>query len=205
MTSPPPRRISIPSATRSGPKPDPAIVSVEDFTQAQLVRRSKAAGGLRTARKAERSGRVTKRVYLFHGRIRCAVCSRKMEGSPRAHGMYYRCPARTLAPGSRALESHPPAVYLREDPIRDAVNGWIGHLFDRDSVERTVTALVASQDNPEAGTPGREMCKRRLADAETRLRRLQEAIASGVDPVALVDVINEAQRERAAARAELEG
>jgi hypothetical protein len=64
--------------------------------------------------------------------------------------------------------------------------------------------LVASQDNPEAGTPGREMCKRRVADAETRLRRLQEAIASGVDPVALVDVINEAQRERAAARGELE-
>ncbi|WP_445184016.1 hypothetical protein ACTXG6_37270 [Pseudonocardia sp. Cha107L01] len=64
--------------------------------------------------------------------------------------------------------------------------------------------MVASQDNPEAGTPGREMCKRRVADAETRLRRLQEAIASGVDPVALVDVINEAQRERAAARGELE-
>jgi hypothetical protein len=49
------------------------------------------------------------------------------------------------------------------------------------------------------------MGKKRLADAEARLRRFQEAIASGVDPVALVDVINEAQRERTAARAELEG
>ena len=198
------RRANPDRVVRSRQPAHPAIVSVEDFTQAQLVRRSKAAGGLRTARKAERNGRTTKHVYLFHGRIRCAVCSRKMEGSPRAHGMYYRCPARTLAPGSRALESHPPAVYLREDPIRDAVNGWIGRLFDRGNVERTVTALVASQDNPETGTPGRETCKRTLADAETRLRRLQEAIASGVDPVALVDVINEAQRERAAARAELE-
>jgi len=49
------------------------------------------------------------------------------------------------------------------------------------------------------------MGKKRLADAEARLRRFQEAIASGVDRVALVDVINEAQRERTAARAELEG
>ncbi|HEY0690955.1 MAG TPA: recombinase family protein [Kribbella sp.] len=76
------RRANPDRVVRSRQPAHPAIVSVEDFTQAQLVRRSKAAGGLRTARKAERSGRVTKHVYLFHGRIRCAVCSRKMEGSP---------------------------------------------------------------------------------------------------------------------------
>jgi len=58
-----------------------------------------------------------------------AVCDRKMEASPRAHAMYCRCPARTLAPGSPALASHPPAVYLREDPVREAVNTWLGQLF----------------------------------------------------------------------------
>lgn len=63
---------------------------------------------------------------------------------PGAHGKYYRCPARTLAPGSPALASHPPAVYLREGPLRDAVNSWIGHLFDPANVDRTVAALVAS-------------------------------------------------------------
>ena len=199
------RRANPDWVVRSRQPAHPAIVSVEDFTQAQLLRRAKAAGGLRTARKAERSGRATKHACLFRGRIRCAVCSRKMEASPRAHGMYYRCPARTLAPGSPVLESHPPAVYLREDPVRDAVNGWIGQLFNRENVDRTVAALVASQDSPDIGSPGREMGKKRLADAEARLRRFQEAIASGVDPVALVDVINEAQRERTAARAELEG
>ena len=198
------RRASSDRVVRSRQPAHPAIVSVDDFTQAQLLRRSKGAGGLRTARKAERSGRPTKRTYLFRGRIRCAVCTRKMEASPRAHGMYYRCPARTLAPGSPVLETHPPAVYLREDPIRDAVNGWIGRLFDRDNVDRTVAALVASQDGV-GKSVGRDTAKKRLADAEARLRRFQAAIASGVDPAALVDVINEAQAERAAARAELDG
>lgn len=44
---------------------------------------------------------------------------------------------------------------------------------------------------------------KRLADSESRLRRHQEAIDAGVDPAALVEVINPAQAERAAAQAEL--
>ncbi|WP_433279552.1 recombinase zinc beta ribbon domain-containing protein [Pseudonocardia xinjiangensis] len=181
-----------------------AIVSVEDFTQAALLRRSKAAGGLQTARKTERSGRRTTRNYLFRGRIRCGECGGKMEASPRAHGMYYRCPARTLAPGSPALASHPPAVYLREDPLRDAVNSWIGHLFAPANVDRTVAALVASQEG-RSELLGHTAATKRLADAEARLRRFQAAIASGIDPAALVDAINEAQAQRVAARAELDG
>jgi hypothetical protein len=46
---------------------------------------------------------------------------------------------------------------------------------------------------------GHEAAKKRLADAETRLRRFQAAVGSGVDPAALVDVINEAQAQQAAA------
>lgn len=42
------------------------------------------------ARKAERSGWLTKGTYLFRGCIRCAVCGRKMAASPRAHAMYCR-------------------------------------------------------------------------------------------------------------------
>lgn len=43
------------------------------------------------------------------------------------------------------------------------------------------------------------------SDAEAKLRRFQAAIASGIDPAALVEVTNAAQKERAAARAELDG
>lgn len=44
--------------------------------------------------------------------------------------------------------------------------------------------------------------KKRAADAATKLRRLQEAIAAGANPVALVDAINTAQAELESAVAE---
>jgi cell division septum initiation protein DivIVA len=57
----------------------------------------------------------------------------------------------------------------------------------------------------DAGTTGHVGAKQRLADAEAKLRRFQDAIGAGVDPLALVDAINEAQEKRAAAQAELSG
>ncbi|WP_236792345.1 hypothetical protein [Amycolatopsis sp. GM8] len=41
-----------------------------------------------------------------------------------------------------------------------------------------------------------ETLKKRLATAETRLRRLQAAIEAGVDPAALAESISEAQAQR---------
>ena len=75
-------------------------------------------------------------------------------------------------------------------------------MFDPDNVDETVTALVGSQE-AQPGI-GREVVEKRLADAEARLRRHQAAIEAGVDPAAVVEAINAAQAERAAARAELE-
>jgi hypothetical protein len=90
----------------------------------------------------------------------------EMEASPRPHAMYYRCPALTLAPGSPVLAAHPPPVYLREDPIQESVNKWLGGLFDSNNVDRTVAALVASQAGgvPTSG----DWTKKRLADAAAK-------------------------------------
>ncbi|MGW6442290.1 hypothetical protein [Lentzea sp. NPDC055074] len=56
-------------------------MEVEDFTAAQLLRKSKggAEGG---------AGRAGEHRYLFRGRIRCDICGRKMEGSPRKKAMW---------------------------------------------------------------------------------------------------------------------
>ncbi|WP_086829000.1 recombinase family protein [Allokutzneria sp. NRRL B-24872] len=197
------RRSSPEAVVRSRKPAHPEIVEVQDFVDAQLKRKSKSANGLKSARKAERSGRPTKRAYLFRGRIRCTACQRKMEASPRAHGTYYRCPARTLAPGSPALASHPPSVYLREDIVQEAVNGWLGGLFAPENVDRTVAALVGSQSGVRAEPNGRDAARKRLAKAETQLTRLQDAIKAGIDPAALVEAVNEAHASRAAAQAEL--
>ena len=188
---------------RSRKPAHPEIVSVETFTDAQLKRRTKAAGGLASARKAERGGRATtKRPYLLRGLVRCGICERKMQGASIRKGVYYRCIARTLAPGSTALADHPPTVNLREEYILAPLNGWIGQMFDRENVDRTVAELVASQGEG-GGATEHQAVKKRLADAEATMRRHQAAIGAGVDPMALVEVINAAQAEREAARAAL--
>ncbi|WP_310971676.1 recombinase family protein [Amycolatopsis sp. 505] len=181
----------------------PAIVSVETFTQAQLVRRSKSAGGLKTARKAERGARNTARSYLLRGLIRCGVCGRKMQGTTIRKGAYYRWTSRTMAPGSLQLTEHPKTVNLREGVVVEALNGWLHELFHPDNRDRTAAALLGS-DGSKAGCGPLEAARNRLADAEARLQRYQAAIAAGVEPDALVDPINQAQAERAAAKAQIE-
>ncbi|WET82539.1 recombinase family protein [Amycolatopsis sp. QT-25] len=153
------RRAKPDRVVRSRKPAHPKIVSVEDFTQAQSIRRAKAAGGLRTVRKAERAGRPVKHVHLFRGLIRCA-----------------------------GLLTHPPpTIYLRKEPLRDAVNGWIGGLFDRQSIGRTVSQLVGAQPAPRAEGDG--AASKQLVEAEAKLRRFRDAIAAGVDPTALVESI----------------
>ncbi|HEV2778945.1 MAG TPA: hypothetical protein VGX25_06035 [Actinophytocola sp.] len=74
-------------------------------------------------------------------------------------------------------------------------------MFDSEHVDQTVAALIGSQERPR---PEPATARKRLADAEAKLRRFQAAIGAGIDPAALVEAINTAQTERAAARAELD-
>jgi hypothetical protein len=116
---------------------------------------------------------------------------------------------RRLAPRSPALATHSHNVYLPERAVLPALNAWIGELFNRDNIDQTVAALLESQDGSHgpAGAEDAEfdpdVVKRRLADAETRLPRLRAAIEAGADPRPLVESLNAAQEQRAAAQAEL--
>jgi DNA invertase Pin-like site-specific DNA recombinase len=196
------RRAEPDRIVRSRKPAHPAIVSVEEFVEVQLLRRSRAAGGLAASRKLERGPKATKRAYPLRGRVRCASCMRRMEGTPRSTRTYYRCAARTLVPGSPALDGHPKNVYLPETAVLGPVNEWIGQLFARENRDETVRALLAS-GSAGGDTARVEQARRRVSEAEIRLRRLQGAISAGVDPAALVEALNEAQAQRAATRAEL--
>ncbi|HET9254527.1 MAG TPA: recombinase family protein [Pseudonocardiaceae bacterium] len=102
------RRASADRMVRSRQPAHPAIVSVEEFTQAQLLRRSRAAGGMRGIAKLERTRTTGTRPYLLRGLMRCGICDRRMQGAMiRKEHTYYRCLARTLAPGSMALADDP--------------------------------------------------------------------------------------------------
>jgi DNA invertase Pin-like site-specific DNA recombinase len=199
------RRSSPDRIVRSRQQAHPAIVSVEEFTQAQLMRRTRAAGGKRGIAKLERTRTQGTRPYLLRGMVRCAVCGRRMHGATvRQTEHYYRCLARTLAPGSPWLEDHPRTVNLRETAVLPPLNDWLARLFAPENVDKTVASLLDHQDQPGRKRATYESLKKRVTDAEARLRKFQDAIAAGVDPTALVAPINEAQTERAAAQAQLD-
>jgi hypothetical protein len=128
---------------------------------------------------------------------------RKMQGATTRSGAYYRWTIRTVAPGAAALADHPKTVNLREDLVVEQINGWLGRVFHPDNVDETVATLLGAQPTESSRGP-REAAKQRLADAEARVRRYQAAIGAGVDPAALVEVMNQAQAERTAARVEVD-
>jgi hypothetical protein len=126
-----------------------------------------------------------------------------MEGTPRDTRIYYRCAARTLVPGSPVLAENPKNVYLPEVAVFDPIHGYISHVFSPAQREATVRAMlgVAGEVNADSGRVAD--VRRRATQAETRLRRLQQAIEAGASPAALVEPINRAQQERDAAEEEL--
>lgn len=71
-------------------------------------------------------------------------------------------------------------------------------------MDATVAGLLTSQ-GPQAGgeVVTHAEAQEKLNDANTRLRRLQDTIAAGVDPAALVEPLNQAQAARKAAEARL--
>jgi hypothetical protein len=92
------------------------------------------------------------------------------------------------------------AIYLPEAALVGPLNEWLAQLFNEDNLDRTVASLTASQSIDR----GRNAVQQRLHDAEARVRRLQAAIAAGVDPAALVEAINETQAQRETAQVELQ-
>lgn len=80
----------------------------------------------------------------------------------------------------------------------------LGGVFAPENRDRTVAALLASQGGARSAAGQRDAVRKRLAEADKKLRRLQEAIAAGVDPAALVGATNAAQAERVATQAQLD-
>jgi hypothetical protein len=78
-----------------------------------------------------------------------------------------------MEPHTALLRDHPKTANVREEPVVEALNGWIGQLFDRTNINATVAALLDSQAG-QRNSGGREVAKRRLLDAESRIRRFQD-------------------------------
>lgn len=189
---------------RSRQPAHPAIVPVETFTAVQLEQRRRRAGGEAAWSLVDRRRASKKRVYAFRGRIRCAICVRKMEGAARrGDTIYYRCNARTLVPGSATALAHPQQIYLREDLITPKINRWIGSLFDPVHRAQTVQTLLEADDSAEQAQEQRERLRDRVAAAETVMNKLRKALDAGWDPVELREQYNAAAADKRAAESAL--
>ncbi|WP_378742969.1 recombinase family protein [Nocardia brasiliensis] len=124
----------------------PQIVSVENFTEAHLIRRSRAGINNRDGAKLEPTRSLIPRLYLLRGHIRCDAFNRKMQAEMVGQNIYYRCRAKTLALGSDALADHPKTVNLRESILVDPLDGWLSTLFDCDHRNQTIATLLKAQE-----------------------------------------------------------
>ncbi|MFI6225165.1 hypothetical protein ACIBEH_31780 [Nocardia salmonicida] len=168
-----------------------------------LLRRQRSGISNRSRAHLERTRPInTANAYLYRGKIYCEICNRKMLGETLRQSIYYRCRARTLAPGSSVQAAHPPTVNLREADIIEPIDDWLSTLLHPEHLDRTITALLDAQEDH--GTDARRTALiGRIEQAQTRIGRHLAAIEAGVDPQAVVDALNSAQADKAAAQVEL--
>ncbi len=99
------------------------LVSKETFDAIQAQIRS------RGWRDKPHRPRATPRIYVLRRRLRCGLCTRRMEAHWIHQQPYYRCTFPTEYAAAKHLD-HPRTVYLREADLLPHLDGWIAHLFD---------------------------------------------------------------------------
>ncbi|WP_328394242.1 hypothetical protein OHS70_05560 [Streptomyces sp. NBC_00390] len=103
--------------------------------------------------------------------------------------------------------THPRTVYLREDDVCRALDRWIARAFVPDRLTATIDALAlagAAAITGETHTPEQTQARQAIKDCERRLARYQAALDAGADPLVVTQWINEAQKDKEAARKKLD-
>lgn len=172
------------------------LVSVEDFEAAQLIR---ADGGRGRAGQREARLRVI-HPYVLRGLIYCGICGRKMQAQHNNQRTYYRCRyAKEYALASHV--QHPVNVYIREEQLLPAVDGWLLRIFAPHHLERTIRELAATH-HPAPATPApADDSAATVAECDTKLARYQAALDAGGDPATIAGWTRTITAQRAAALA----
>ncbi len=150
----------------------------------------------------ERAKRPTARTYLLAGRVRCALCHRKMASTWNNDKPYYRCLAKTLH--GPAAAAHPRTAYLPERLVEGPLDSWLGQLFHPDHLDATAAALAAAAGAPGLADTSRRAAAQTRADTATKaLANYQRLAAAGLDPALVVAWTNKALAEQRSAQADL--
>jgi site-specific DNA recombinase len=178
------------------------VLTHEPIISDGLFRQARAIASAGRNRQARRKPRPTPRPFALRGLIRCGMCGRAMQGSYNHGTAHYRC----RYPSEYAVVNevdHPKNVYLREDAVTPALDGWLTQVFDPQNIDDTLDALhAASASTNDAHTTNLDAARRRLADCDDRLAKYRAALHAGADPAVVTTWIAEVQAERLAAERE---
>jgi DNA invertase Pin-like site-specific DNA recombinase len=173
-----------------------AIITSEEYA---AVQEHLGAGANRPA---NRQPRRTSRPYMLRGLLFCDACGRRMQGSWNHGRAHYRCRFPAQYAGVKD-EAHRSTIYLREDVVVPALDGWLADLFHPDRIDKTVAQLLEVARPSEEDTARVEAAKRSLDDCEKRLAKYRTALENGADPTVVATWIAEVQGQRLAASREL--
>ncbi|MFF3467974.1 hypothetical protein [Streptomyces sp. NPDC002619] len=125
---------------------------------------------------------------------------------PHNH-VYYRCEFKDQEQALSPDLTHPRTIYLREDVVCRALDQWIAPAFAPDRLTATIEALSlasAAASTAQTRTPEQAQAHQAIKDCERRLARYQAALDTAADPAVVTQWINEAQRDKEAARKKLD-
>ena len=151
-------------------KPEhPALVGVETFLAAQTFRRR--VGARPDSPGAANPHRQTKTEYRLRSYVYCAACGVRMHGKRNRHdtvGLYCQPRNRPRPDG------HPPAVWLREDRVMQALTTFFNtYVLGPDRAELVAASLPAAADHASRQHQrGEEAIRRRLDDINDSMDNL---------------------------------
>ncbi|MFB7575306.1 hypothetical protein [Streptomyces sp. NPDC056165] len=147
------------------------------------------------------------RAHALRGRVRCALCGRKMQPAAIRDCVYHRCEFKEHEAALHPGPDHPRTINLREDIVCRALDSWIARAFAPDRLTATLTALnhvSIAASTAQTQSPEQAQARQAIKECERRLARYQAALEAGADPAVVTQWINEAQLDKEAAQTKLD-
>jgi site-specific DNA recombinase len=126
-----------------------------------------------------------RRLYVLRGRVRCALCGRRMEGSHQKGNNWYRCQyVSKRGEAAAEISGHPKVLGIKEATILDAVREFMAErLFGPERLALLSGELLASTDGEaEAIEAQRERLEDEKSKIEDGLRRQTLRLEEHDDP-----------------------
>ena len=136
-----------------------ALVDHEQWEAVQAQFRSNRRRYTRTPRHG--------RHYVLAGRLSCAQCGRRMEGTWNHDRPYYRCQIHRDDPDKHP--EHPATIYVREEAILPSADSWLAELFTDKQLDNTCQALADASEPNADEEARRHQIRARIGKLDTEL------------------------------------